>query len=284
MRFGCHVPTTGGYAAMLDYAESVGCECLQMFAKSPRQWNSRPIDPEAAAAFVEARRERGFGRVLTHTAYLINVATDDPVMRAKSIAALGDEIARGTLLGADGVNTHLGTDPSGDRRDAARRTADAILQAFDSIGGPTSNTRLILENTAGAGTTFGDTVEELADVIDDTGLPAESLGICIDTCHAWAAGYDVATAAGWDDLVSRIEARMDIGRLAWIHANDCLFDRGMKKDRHAWIGEGFIGLEGFAAMVAHPSLAHVDVVTEMPGEMPEKDVVNIERLKALRDG
>lgn len=282
MRFGAHVPTTGGYAKMVDYALSVGCECIQMFAKSPRQWDSKPIDPVEASKFIENRIARGLGPVLTHTAYLINLSTNNEEMRQKSIHALADEIGRGTLLGAHGVNTHIGNDPGGDRNDAAKRAADSILRAFEGAGGAQGNARLILENTAGAGSTFGDTIEELAAVVECTGLPSSQLGICIDTCHAWAAGYDVGSVDGWSELVESIDATMGLDRLGWIHANDCLFPRGSKKDRHAWIGEGEIGLAGFAAMVAHPGLSHVNVVTEMPGDMPEKDVVNIERLKSLR--
>ncbi len=283
MLLGSHVPTTGGYEKMVDYALSVGCECIQMFAKSPRQWNSKAIDPAAADLLKSLRIERGLGPVLTHTAYLINLSTDNDELREKSIAALADEIGRATLLGADGVNTHIGNDPSANSWAAARRAADSILRAYEMIGGPENNTRLILENSAGAGTSFGDTVEQLAEVVDKTGLPVENIGICIDTCHAWAAGYDVGSVEGWDELVRQVESRMEIERFAWIHANDCLFGRGLKKDRHAWIGEGEIGIDGFAAMVSHPKLSHINVVTEMPGEMPEKDVVNIERLKALRD-
>ena len=267
---------------MVDYALSVGCECIQMFAKSPRQWSSKPIDPGDAAAFIADRTDRDLGPVLTHTAYLINLSTSNDEMRQKSVLALADEIQRGTLLQADGVNTHIGNDPGGNRVEAAKRAADSILQAFDIVGGAQRNARLILENTAGAGSTFGDTVEELAAVIEYAGLDADRLGICIDTCHAWAAGYDVGSSSGWGELVASIDATMGLDRLGWIHANDCLFPRGSKKDRHAWIGEGEIGIDGFAAMVAHPGLSHVNVVTEMPGDMPEKDIVNIERLNSMR--
>ena len=283
MLIGAHVSTTPNYDAMVDYALSVGCECIQMYAKSPKMWRSKAVDPAAAARLKELRAERGLGPILTHTAYLINLTTTKPDIREKSIPALADEIARGALLGVDGVNTHLGAVPDGTREDAGKRCAEAIRLAYEIAGPEAADTRLILENAAGQGTTYGGSMEELAIVIHELGMPKEKVGICIDTCHAWAYGYDTGSAQGWDDLLTEMENLAILDRLAWIHANDCIFGRGERKDRHAWIGEGQIGVDGFAAMVTDPRLADVNVVVEMPGEIPEKDVVNIELLKSLRD-
>lgn len=303
MFIGAHVPTLGSYTKMMDYACSVGCECLQMFAKSPRQWSAKPLDPARAATLRHIRSERGFGPILTHTAYLINLSTNRDDQRAKSTRALADELVRATLLGADSVNTHTGNDPVGDDVAAAKRAAVAINQAivcaadtleslvsdgiFDGIelfqdALPLKPVRLVLENTAGAGSAFGVTARQLAQIVEASQLDNASLGICIDTCHAWAYGYDVSTQTGWDELLEGIDDELGLERLHWIHANDCKFGRGMNKDRHAWIGDGMIGLEGFRVMVNDPRLRHVNVVVEMPGEMPEKDTINIERLKALR--
>lgn len=283
MRLGAHISVAGGYGKALDYAESVGAECAQIFAKSPRQWRGAAIDPAAAARFRDDREARGFGPVFTHTAYLINPATSDPVLREKSIAALADELVRGSLLGAAGVVTHIGNDPDGDPAAAAARVGEAAVRAFELAGGDECHTRLLLENTAGAGRTFGSTFEELGACLDAAGLPVERLGVCLDTCHAWAYGMPVDSEAGWREVVAGIEGCCGTGRLGLIHANDCLFDRGSKRDRHAWIGDGLIGREGFAAMMCMPQLSDVCVVTEMPGEVPVKDSENIGRLKALRD-
>lgn len=282
MLFGAHVSTSKGLDAAVDYAVSVGCECLQLFAKSPRQWRGKPIDPDNAAAFLAARERHAFGPVFTHTAYLINLATTDPVLRARSIQALADELVRGAVLGADGVVTHLGNDPDDDPALAAARVADAVIEAYAAAGEGASTTRLLLENTAGAGRTFGSTIEQLCDVMDHAALPPERLGICFDTCHGFAYGYPVDTAEGWREVVDTLHTRCGVGRLGLIHANDCLFERGSRRDRHAWIGEGHIGSQGFAAMVRTEELAGVAVVTEMPGEVPDKDRVNIERLATLR--
>lgn len=280
--FGAHVSVSKGYPAALDYAREVGCDCIQIFAKSPRQWNASPLSVESCAEFLRLRTESGFGPVFTHTAYLINLATDDPVMRSKSIAALADELERGALLGASGVVTHLGTARDGDRDAAARRIASAIAEAYDQAAIGDSVVRLLLENTAGAGTTYGSDVKELARVIDLGGFDANMVGICIDTCHAFAAGIPLSTEEGWNGLIAAIASGMGADRLGLIHANDCAFALGSHKDRHSWIGDGGIGDTGFSAMVRHPALRGMSVVTEMPGEVPEKDVANLQRLHILQ--
>ncbi len=283
MRFGAHVSVASGYESALDYAESVGAECLQIFAKSPRQWRGPLVDAQKAARFVALREERGTGPVFTHTAYLINLSTDDAALWEKSVAALADELSRGSLLGAAGVVTHVGNDPAGDAEAAAERVGRAVRQAFDLAGGEACRTRLLLENTAGAGRTFGADFAQLGLCVSAAELPAEKLGICIDTCHAFAFGYALETPEGWREVVEGIEACCGMDRLGLIHANDCLYERGSKKDRHAWIGDGFIGREGFSAMVCVPELGDVCACTEMPGDVPVKDAENIARLKALRD-
>jgi len=283
MIFGAHVSVSGGYDKALDYAESVGCECIQIFAKSPRQWRSSSIKPEVAEGFVGLREERGFGPVFTHTAYLINLSTTNDELYEKSVAALADELVRGALLRAAGVVTHIGNVPDGDREAAAVRVGRAVIRAFELAGGETCATRLLLENTAGAGSTFGSTFAEIGASIAEAGLPADRLGMCLDTCHAFAFGYPVDEVEGWRAIVDEIDDCVGVERLGLIHANDCKYEIGTFHDRHAWIGDGFIGVEGFRAMVCVPDIAGVPVVTEMPGEIPEKDAVNVARLAALRE-
>lgn len=281
MRFGAHVSAAGGLEPMLDYARSVGCECLQLFAKSPRRWAAPPVDRDEAERFVDALRTSGFGPVYTHTAYLLNLSTSDPDLRARSIRALADEIERACVLGAAGVVTHIGTAPDGNASRAAARAAESICRAVELVDGPVA-TRVLIENSAGAGSTFGAEMSALADVIERSGLPASLVGICLDTCHAFAFGYPLDTDKGWSDLLDAVAASCGLDRLGLIHANDCAFPRGSRRDRHAWIGEGAIGAEGFRAMVREPRLQRIDAITEMPGEIPEKDRVNIDRLRALR--
>lgn len=282
VRFGCHVSVAMGYDKTIDYLVRLGAECAQIFAKSPRQWQGPPIRTDAAERFRALRAEKFDGPVFTHTAYLINMATDEPVLRERSTAALADEIVRASVLGADGVVTHVGTAPDGDIDAAALRAGRAASDAFERAG-DLASTRLLLENTAGSGSSFGCCFEQLAASIAASGLGADMMGVCLDTCHAFAYGFALHSEQGWRELVGDISATVGLERLGLIHANDCLFAQGSKRDRHAWIGDGFIGTEGFSAMVCTPQLAEVCAVTEMPGDPPEKDEVNLSRLREIRD-
>lgn len=283
MLFGAHVSVSKGYIEALDYAQSVGCECIQVFAKSPRQWRARPVDRDAASVFVAERGARGFGPVFTHTAYLINLGTADPALLSRSIEALADELVRGAALGADGVVTHVGTDPLGDSEAAATRIGEAISQAYELAGAEASEVRLLLENSAGSGRTFGVGVDELASCMEAVRSKDVRVGVCIDTCHGFASGMPLDSEQGWQELVDALERRCGLSALGLIHANDSMFALGSRRDRHAWIGDGAIGKEGFRAMIARTDLAGVPVCTESSGSIPEKDEVNISRLKEMRD-
>ncbi len=237
---------------------------------------ARPPSSSSIAAAKE------LGPVFTHTAYLINLATPDDAMRAKSIAALADELERGRILAADGVITHTGSGKGDDPAATMARVIAAIEEVLSLV--PDDAPPLLLENTAGAGDTFGESVEQLGQVICavEPG-PSTRLGFCLDTCHAHAAGIPVSSADDWKALTEVVESTCGLDSWRAIHANDCTSPLGSHKDRHAWIGEGTIGLEGFAAMLATPGIEDVPAITEMPGEVPEKDAVNIGVLKAARE-
>jgi len=279
MPIGAHVGVAGGYAQAVEYAASVGCECMQVFCKSPRQWHASPLDPEVAAAFRERRAQLLMGPVLVHTAYLINLGSANDALWRRSIDALADELRRSRTLGATAVVTHVGTAFGPDIVTSAARIALAVDRAWESA--TPSPPRLLLENTAAAGTTFGDGPDELGAILARL-MVADGVGVCLDTCHAHAAGWDLAVPGAWAALVDEFESCCGMPVEA-IHANDCAFPAGQHRDRHAWIGEGTIGYEGFAQVVADRRLTGVPLVTEMPGEVPYKDVENIRRLKGLRD-
>ena len=280
MLVGAHISVSGGYDKAVEYALEVGCECLQIFAKSPRQWRGKALDREAASHFAQLRAQYDLDPLVTHTAYLINLATEDEELWSKSVAALADEIDRGRILQALGVVTHLGSNPDAGRGSA--RIAKGIAAAYKACSEPDSGTRLLLENTAGAGNTFGGPIEELGTVIDHAEVPDGFLGMCLDTCHAHAYGIDLSTPEAWEDVLQTIRESCGQDALAAIHANDCLFELGSKRDRHAWIGDGFMGEGAFAAMMCTESLRDLPALLEMPGEVPQKDAENIERLKELR--
>jgi deoxyribonuclease-4 len=284
MLIGAHIQTAWGYPRTVAYALEVGCEAIQIFAKSPQRWVGKPIDPVAAAAFAHARTEVGLGILYTHSAYLINLGSRDPDIWDKSVEAFADEIVRAATLRATGVITHIGTrfDPD-DIEASAARVAEGVCRALEMSQVEAGGVKLLLENTAGAGTTFGGSFEELGAIVERlerAGVVGG--GLCIDTCHAWASGIDVHTQEGWTGLLDQIEACCGVGRIHAMHANDCKFPRGAHKDRHAWIGDGHIGYEGFRAMMCEPRLRGVAAMLEMPGDVPAKDEENIARLRRLR--
>ncbi|MGB4593189.1 MAG: deoxyribonuclease IV [Coriobacteriia bacterium] len=281
MLIGAHIGVSGGYPEALEYSVSVGCEAVQVFAKSPRQWQAPSTSEDVAALFRSTRTSLGIAYVCTHTAYLINLGSDDDAIWERSWRALADELRRAALLGADATVTHIGTNRSGDVDRAADRVAKAVSHALKDADVPVT---LLLENTAGAGTTFGATSWEIGAVLarsDD--VHGDRVGVCLDTCHAHAAGYDLSVPGAWGALLDEFDLHCGPGRIQLVHANDCAYPPGTHKDRHAWIGDGTIGEEGFAGMFLEPRLAGGVAIIEMPGEVPVKDEENVRRLKALRE-
>jgi len=279
MLVGAHVGVARGYPEAVDYASSVGCECMQIFCKSPRQWHARPLDPTVAASFKARRIERGMGPVLVHTAYLINLGSADDALWQRSIDALADELKRSAALGATAVVTHVGTAWCDDVGASASRIASAVDRAWQRA--QPAPVRLLLENTAAAGTTFGDGPDELGAILERLSV-ADGVGVCLDTCHAHAAGWELSQPGSWAALVDAFESSCGIPIEA-VHANDCGLPAGQHRDRHAWIGDGTIGYEGFTQIMNDARLAGIPAITEMPGEVPLKDAENLRRLKRLRD-
>ncbi|MCL5886947.1 MAG: deoxyribonuclease IV [Actinobacteria bacterium] len=285
MRIGAHLSVSQGYVNTLDYAEKVGCESIQIFAKSPRRWSAPPPDLAAGAAFAQARAQVVDGLPLfTHTSYLINLATVDDEAGVKSVHALADELTRAAILRADGVVTHLGNDTPGQPELAAKRVAERIAQAYEAAGLSPDQVVLLLENTAGAGAGFGCCPHDIGLVFHSLEQSLQAtVGVCLDTCHAHAFGVDLSTPQAWRTYVSEWESLCREGCIKVIHANDAIFERGSRRDRHAWIGEGQLGVSAFESMFVALGDSDISVITEMPGEAPEKDVVNIEKLKSMRE-
>lgn len=278
MRIGAHVRTANGLVQAVAYARSVGCETIQVFAKSPLMWTAPQRDPREVARFRAALDEAGITLAATHAAYLINLASTDDALWRRSVAALAHEIAAAHQLGAPAVVVHLGSTRA-DLTAAQARAAAAVEAALREADRPA--VAVLLENAAGAGRTFGWRTEDVTAVYAAVPDPLRGrVGVCIDTCHAHAAGYDLVSQEGWSSLLGPLT---EVGApVRLIHANDALGEPGSHRDRHAWVGEGAIGLVGFASLFARPELREADVVVEMPGEPPRKDAVNVTRLKELR--
>jgi deoxyribonuclease-4 len=265
---GAHQSIAGGLTRAVDRAVETGCECLQIFTRNINQWQTTPIDPAAAQAFREAVAAAGLACVVAHDSYLINPAAADAELRTKSIAGLVEELRRADLLGIRWVVAHPGAAGEQPVDRAVSRAAEGIARALKQTAALEAG--ILIETTAGQGSCLGATFAEIAAllaVIDKAGF-AERVGVCLDTCHVFAAGYPLAPAAALDDTLDQFDSQIGLDRLKLIHANDSKKDLGSRVDRHEGIGQGKIGPEAFRLLMRHPRLAGIPVVLETPKEGP----------------
>jgi deoxyribonuclease IV len=262
---GAHLQIKGGLArGGLSYADAVGAEAVQVFVGNPRGWKLTAGDPVQDARFVEGCAERGVPSFI-HTPYLVNVGSPTEATVAQSVASIAHNLARGAALGCRGVVVHAGSAVGEERYDAAlRQLRERLLPVLDGLSpdGP----RLLIEPTAGGGKALAATVEDLGPYF--AALENHPMvGVCFDTCHAWAAGHDFSVPGGMTATLDSLLATVGPGRLGLVHANDSLDACGSKRDRHTTIGAGSIGVQPFRELLAHPSMAGVPLVVETPSEL-----------------
>ncbi|POR03623.1 endonuclease IV [Alkalispirochaeta sphaeroplastigenens] len=264
---GAHVSAAGGVQNAPGNARAIGAGAFALFTRNQRRWHSPGYTTETITLFRQALSDQGFApaRVLPHAGYLINLGSPDEEVREKSIRGLADELERTIQLGLELLNFHPGTSKGQlDEAATCRRIADGIDQVLRSVEDTrTAPARLVLENTAGQGNNMGATFSQLARIIEASAFP-DRLAVCVDTCHAFAAGFDIRTATGWDALMADLEDTLGLERLAGLHLNDSLGALGSKKDRHQPIGEGEIGLEGFRAIMKDQRLDGLPLILETP--------------------
>lgn len=260
MLIGAHVSTAGGLVAALRRAEERGCEAMQIFNQSPRAWRPTAYGPNELGAMREARSDSPVGPVVIHAVYLINCASDDPEIRSKSLASLVHALRVGDGIGAQGVVLHPGSRKTGDHAAAMERIADALRHAL----GESDRCPLLLENTAGAGGTIGRDFGELAQLVEQAGGD-ERLGVCLDCCHLYVSGHDIADPQRLAGVVDDFEAAVGLDRLRCLHVNDSAAPLGSNRDRHANLGEGELGERGIAAFVSEPRFAGLPALLETPG-------------------
>lgn len=240
----------------------MGCSSVQIFVRNPNRWRSPELGADRIEAFRSARRTAGLGRALAHAGYLINLGATDPDVLDRSLAALRDELERARRLGLDGVvvhpGAHLGT--------GSRAGVERVARALDAVLAerPADDPLLLLENTAGQGTLLGSSVEELAAITESCRRP-EALGLCVDTCHAFAAGYAIHEEDGYERLWRRIAELLGRSRLRCLHLNDSREPFGSRRDRHANLGRGRIGVATFRRLVLDSRFAGLPLVLETPG-------------------
>jgi deoxyribonuclease-4 len=276
MKFGAHVSIAGGIENAPLRARQLGCECFQMFTRSPRGGSPPELEDRLLEAFFLNCSEVSLSDYYVHTPYFINLASGKEDLREKSVDLVREELERSSSLGVKYMMTHIGSAKGLERDVAVDNVVDSVLRVFDGYGG---TTELLLENTAGQGYTIGASFEEISLILKRVAY--DDLGVCIDTAHMFASGYDIRTCEGVEELVERIGAAFAPGTVKLVHANDSKAEFNSNKDRHEHIGEGEIGIDCFGAMVKNPFFEDLDMIVEMPPPEVSRD---IELLKELRDG
>lgn len=249
----------GGLKFAVARADLHRCETLQIFTKNASQWRAQPLAAGEIAAFREAAEQTGIRPIVSHASYLINIATANPAVRAQSIAALGEEVDRADALGLLGVVLHPGARLAASPEEALRLIVAALEQVLDAR--PAGRTMILLEHTAGQGSTMGATLEEIAGMLDGVEHPSR-LGVCLDTCHLLASGYDLCSENGYRATFEQFDRIIGLDRLKLFHLNDSKKSCGSRVDRHEHIGKGCIGLEPFGRLLNDPRFAHLPMVIE----------------------
>ena len=283
------MPVAGGVSQAVDRAWVHGCEALQIFSKNASQWTGKPLDPAEVRRFRTRIDATGIRPVVAHASYLINLATTFPLLREQSIAAFVDELDRAETLGLLGVVIHPGTCTAGTEEDALSLIGDALRTAFKAR--PRRRTMVLLEHTAGQGRTLGHRFEHLAAILSHVNGSAR-VGVCLDTCHLVAAGYDIVSDAGYADTFEALDRTVGLDRVKVFHGNDSKKPCGSRVDRHEHIGEGCLGLEPFRRLLHDQRFADLPILieteksgrSERAGAIVEDpfDVKNLGVLRRLR--
>ncbi len=258
---GSHMSIAGGLPLAVDRAVAHRCAALQIFSKSSNQWRARPLEAGEIREFRSRVERAELGAVVAHASYLINLATSAPALRAQSIEAFGIELDRAEALGLLGVVIHPGCYTTGTEDDGLRLVADAVRESLRPRR--TGRTLVLLEHTAGQGTSLGWRFEQLGRILEHLdGHPR--LGICLDTCHLFAAGYDLATEQGYKETFDTFRRLVGLDRLRVFHVNDSKRPLGSRRDRHEHIGRGELGLAAFRRLVNDRRFARLPMLLETP--------------------
>ncbi len=278
MRLGVHVRVGAGYPAAVEYAKRVGCSAVQIFSSNPRSYRTAPINRPALEAFKQARAAADLDPCVIHTPYLINLASEDPKIAAGSLGLLKNDLAVAAVGGIRFVNTHLGSYGKRDRSGGFVSACRLLEAALEDIA---PDVYLVMENSVGAGSLCGGTLEELGRFVRSLAHP--QLGVCLDTAHAWAAGYAINDQRGVDEFLYEAAEQIGLDRVHMFHFNDTQVPLGGARDRHHHIGEGNIGFEGFRALAGRPELRGKTAILETPGEEAD-DARNMQTIRAIFKG
>ncbi len=276
-RIGFHAPITGGLHKALLTSKELDCQTLQIFSRNPRGWKARALSDEEVELFKQVRRQTKISPVAIHANYLINLAAADEVMLEKSRWSFREELERGVRLGADYLVVHPGSARGACEADGIRTCAESLKRASDGLH--FGSLRILLENTAGQGECIGHRFDHLRQLI--TACPDLPLGVCLDTAHAFTAGYDIRHDDGLEKTLDSLHREVGAKTVRAIHFNDSRAEFNSRVDRHWHIGQGFIGTEALRRLARHPKLSHASFLLETPYNRPEDNLPNIEALRSF---
>lgn len=278
-RFGVHAPLAGGLMKSLKWALEATCNAMQIFSGNPSAWKCRPWGDADCDDFRAERRRLDIRPCVLHTPYLINLATPDDANWEKSKTMLADALGQARRSGSELVNSHIGSHLGSGMEAGVARVAAALTEVLSQDD---SDVVVLLETTNGAGNLVGSYFEDLAAVLDRLNGAGDRVGVCMDTAHVWAAGYDISTEEGTRDMLDRFDRLIGLDRLLCIHANDNRRALGGKSDVHQDIGEGQIGPAAFQTLVNESRLAHVPFILETPKDKPEDDKRNLDVIRGYQ--
>lgn len=279
---GAHMSVAGGLEKGVERGAAAGCGTIQLFTRNSNQWEGKPVGEDEARGFKAAAAAAGFAPLVSHSAYLINLGSADPLIRTRSVAALRDELLRCSLLGVPFVVLHPGTHGGDGEETGIERIARGLDAAFEAAR--VEGVEILLETAAGQGACVGHTFGQLR-AIRDRASHKGRIAVCLDTCHVHAAGYDLVSADGWRRTMAELEETLGLGLVKVVHANDSKKERGCRVDRHERIGRGAMGEAAFAHLMREPAFREVPKILETPkDEAGEWDREGLALLRRLAGG
>ena len=277
MRFGFHISIAGGFSKVVEKALKAKCETIQLFSRNPRGWGYKDLDCSEVEKFKAALRVSNISPCFVHLPYLPNLAAEKEDLYEKSIDTLCEDLRRAEVLGIPFLVVHIGSRVSLSEDEAVKKVIKGLKKALSKVP---NQVQILLENTAGQGTELGSRFSQIQQIISSVNNKAR-IGICLDTAHAFQAGYDLSSRKGLDDALSEFDRSIGLHNLHLLHLNDSKTPLGSHSDRHWHIGKGCIGLEGFRNIVNHPQLIHLPGIMETPRQDFKDDLRNMKVMRSL---
>ena len=277
MRFGFHISIAGGFSKVVERASARGCETIQFFSRNPRGWKYSPLNRKEVEEFRSSVQSSALFPIFLHMPYLPNIASLESKFYKRSIDSITTDLQRADQLGAQYLIIHIGHRMESSEDQAIEAVSQGIDQAFEKMK---NGVILLVENTAGQGTEIGYTLDQIKKIIEGV-HDHQRMGVCLDTAHAFEAGYDLSNQDGIERTLETFDQTIGLKRLHLLHLNDSKTPLGSRKDRHWHIGEGHIGMEGFRNLVNHPLLRHFPGIMETPRKDTVEDLKNMKVIRSL---